>query len=429
MELYNKFLECGVITTDSRDCPKDSMFFALRGDSFDGNQYALSALEKGCAYAVVDDPKVAVDNRFIVVDNVLKALQDMAAEHRKALGTTIVGITGTNGKTTTKELVSTVLNKKGNVLYTQGNFNNHIGVPKTLLQITPQHKIAVVEMGANHPGEIKTLVNIARPDYGLITNVGRAHLEGFGSFEGVKRTKGELYDFLRDNGGMAFLYSDSEDLTTMATERELKTIGYGLSKKDTNYVSGQIIKDGTPYLSAKVECFDEEIEIHTKLIGDYNISNLLSAVCVGRFFDVPMRDIKAALEEYTPSNNRSQLVKTVSNTLIVDAYNANPTSMTAAIKNFINMDAEHKCAILGDMGELGADSETEHQNIVSLLQSAGFEQVILVGKRFGATDHTFLNFDNVDTLKEFIKKEPIIGRTILIKGSNSMKMFTLPEIL
>lgn len=426
-KLYNLFLECGKVTTDSRNCPEGSMFFALKGESFDGNKYAASALEKGCRYAVVSDPDVALSDKYILVDDTLKALQDLAREHRKAMGTTIVGITGTNGKTTTKELVSTVLSKMGNVLYTEGNLNNHIGVPLTLLRITKQHKIAVVEMGANHPGEIKTLVNIVCPDYGLITNVGRAHLEGFGSFEGVKRTKGELYDYLRANGGRGFLFTDSTDLTEMA--KGLPVIGYGTADTDTNYVSGQVVKGGSPYLSADVKCFDETVHIDTKLIGDYNISNLLSAVCVGRFFDVPMSAIKKALEEYTPSNNRSQLLKTEHNTLIVDAYNANPTSMAASIKNFTSLDLPNKMCILGDMGELGADSELEHQKIVSLLQSSDFEQVILVGKKFATTNNTFINFDNTEALKAYIHKEPISGKTILIKGSNSMKMYTLPEIL
>ena len=287
MELYQRFLECGAVTTDSRNCPKGSMFFALKGANFDGNQYAQSALEKGCAYAVVDDPSVATDSRFILVNDTLKTLQDLASEHRRALGTTIIGITGSNGKTTTKELVSAVLSKKGNVLYTQGNLNNHIGVPLTLLRLTPQYKMAVIEMGANHPGEIATLVNIAKPDYGLITNVGRVHLEGFGSFEGVKKTKGELYDYLRSYGGMAFLLTDSEDLREMASG--LKTIGYGTADCDTNYVSGELTsKASSPFISVTVKCFDQSTEIKTNLIGAYNLPNVLAAVCVGRFFDVPL---------------------------------------------------------------------------------------------------------------------------------------------
>lgn len=426
-KLYNLFLECGKVTTDSRNCPEGSMFIALKGENFDGNKYAASALEKGCRYAVVSDPDVALSDKYILVEDTLKALQDLAREHRKAMGTTIVGITGTNGKTTTKELVSTVLSKMGNVLYTEGNLNNHIGVPLTLLRITKQHKIAVVEMGANHPGEIKTLVNIVCPDYGLITNVGRAHLEGFGSFEGVKRTKGELYDYLRANGGRGFLFTDSTDLTEMA--KGLPVIGYGTADTDTNYVSGQVIKGGSPYLSASVKCFDETVHIDTKLIGDYNISNLLSAVCVGRFFDVPMSAIKTALEEYTPSNNRSQLLKTEHNTLIVDAYNANPTSMNASIKNFASLDLPNKMCILGDMGELGADSINEHTKIIELLKICGLTEIFFVGHKFREVSSGYKYFDTAAELKEYLKEKPITGKTILVKGSNANKLFTLVESL
>lgn len=426
-KLYNLFLECGKVTTDSRNCPEGSMFIALKGENFDGNKYATAALEKGCRYAVVSDPNVALNDKYIVVEDTLKALQDLAREHRKAMGTTIVGITGTNGKTTTKELVSTVLSKMGNVLYTEGNLNNHIGVPLTLLRITKQHKIAVVEMGANHPGEIKTLVNIVCPDYGLITNVGRAHLEGFGSFEGVKRTKGELYDYLRANGGRGFLFTDSTDLTEMA--KGLPVIGYGTADTDTNYVSGQVVKGGSPYLSADVKCFDETVHIDTKLIGDYNISNLLSAVCVGRFFDVPMSAIKKAIEEYTPSNNRSQLLKTEHNTLIVDAYNANPTSMAASIKNFATLDLPNKMCILGDMGELGADSVSEHTKIIELLKNCGLTEIFFVGHKFREVSSGYKYFDTAAELKEYLKENPIKGKTILVKGSNSNKLFTLVEIL
>lgn len=428
MELYQKFLECGAVTTDSRNCPEGSMFFALKGASFDGNQYALSALEKGCRYAVVDDTKVAVDDRFILVEDVLKALQELAAWHRKTLGTTIIGITGSNGKTTTKELVSAVLSKKGNVLYTQGNLNNHIGVPLTLLRLTPQHKMAVIEMGANHPGEIAALVNIAQPDYGLITNVGRVHLEGFGSFEGVKKTKGELYDYLRSHGGMAFLLTDSADLTEMASG--LRTIGYGSTDCDTNYVSGALTSEATsPFISVRVKCFDQSAEIKTHLIGAYNLPNVLAAVCVGRFFDVPLTDVKSAIEAYTPTNNRSQLVKTASNTLIVDAYNANPTSMAAAISNFAQLDMPCKMCILGDMGEIGAESINEHKKIVALLKENGLDNVYFVGKTFREASTGYKYFENVNILKEFLASNPLKNVTILIKGSSSNHLSTLVDAL
>lgn len=428
MELYQKFLECGAVTTDSRNCPEGSMFFALKGASFDGNQYALSALEKGCRYAVVDDTKVAVDDRFILVKDVLKALQELAAWHRKTLGTTIIGITGSNGKTTTKELVSAVLSKKGNVLYTQGNLNNHIGVPLTLLRLTPQHKMAVIEMGANHPGEIAALVNIAQPDYGLITNVGRVHLEGFGSFEGVKKTKGELYDYLRSHGGMAFLLTDSADLREMASG--LRTIGYGSTDCETNYVSGALTSEATsPFISVRVKCFDQSAEIKTHLIGAYNLPNVLAAVCVGRFFDVPLSDVRSAIEAYTPTNNRSQLVKTASNTLIVDAYNANPTSMAAAISNFAQLDMPCKMCILGDMGEIGAESINEHKKIVALLKENGLDNVYFVGRTFREASTGYKYFENVNILKEFLASNPLKNVTILIKGSNSNHLSTLVDAL
>ena len=326
--LYNIFLNSAGITTDSRDCPEGSIFFALKGETFDGNKYAGAALDKGCAYAVVDEAEYAADDRFILVPDVLTALQQLANEHRRALGTRIIGVTGTNGKTTTKELIAAVLSKKYNVLYTQGNFNNHIGVPKTLLRLTKEHEIAVVEMGANHPGEIKTLVNIVEPDYGIITNVGKAHLEGFGSFEGVIKTKGELYDFLRQKGGSkVFIDADNEHLAGIAHDLEIK---YGV-KSDAGAlaVKGEIIACD-PFLRFRWNGG----EVNTHLIGAYNIYNMLAAATIGMHFGVTPAQTNEALTEYVPSNNRSQLTVTENNKLVVDAYNANPTSMMAALENF-----------------------------------------------------------------------------------------------
>lgn len=428
MDIYEKFLECGAVTTDSRNCPEGSMFFALKGTNFDGNAYASAALEKGCKYAVVDNPAVAKDDHYILVNDTLKALQDLAAQHRKALGITVLGITGSNGKTTTKELVSAVLSKKGNVLYTEGNLNNHIGVPLTLLRLTPQYKIAVIEMGANHPGEIATLVDIARPDYGLITNVGRVHLEGFGSFDGVKKSKGELYDFLRANGGRAFLLQDSADLVQMA--EGLPSIGYGSIDADTNYVSGSLSKpDNAPYISVDVKCFDQTSHIKTNLIGDYNLPNVLAAVCVGRFFDVPLSEVRQAIEEYKPVNNRSQLVKSEFNTLIVDAYNANPTSMEASIRNFAKLDMPNKMCILGDMGEIGAESLNEHKKIVDLLKELGLDNLYFVGHIFKQVSSGYRYFENVDALKAELSEKPLKNATILIKGSNSNHLSKLTDSL
>ena len=433
--LYSCFLQHPIITTDSRDVPADSIFFALKGDSFDGNQYAQAALEKGAAYAVVDDPSVQGEH-IILVPDVLKTLQQLAHYHRCQLGTTIVGITGTNGKTTTKELIATVLQKKYNVLYTQGNFNNHIGVPKTLLQLTKEHDIAVVEMGANHPGEIKTLVEIVCPDYGLITNVGRAHLEGFGSFEGVIRTKGELYDFLRADAGTAFINNDNEYLKGIS--HDLRLVKYGQMPADDLLVQGEFI-DCNPTLHFRWKQQGSPfspMEVQTHLIGSYNLDNALAAACVGTIFAVPAEDISAALSEYTPSNNRSQLTKTADNQLIVDAYNANPTSMAAALDSFAHVKAEKKMVILGDMKELGEVSQAEHKSILNRLAELQLQQIWLVGSEFKKAlqsnpvvdARTFADVDEVKALLATPDGKPR-DYTILVKGSNSTKLIQLLDLL
>ena len=422
--LYNIFLNSTGITTDSRDCPKGSIFFALKGETFDGNKYAASALEKGCSYAVVDEAEYATDDRFILVPDVLTALQQLANEHRRALGTRIIGVTGTNGKTTTKELIAAVLSKKYNVLYTQGNFNNHIGVPKTLLRLTKEHEIAVVEMGANHPGEIKTLVNIVEPDYGIITNVGKAHLEGFGSFEGVIKTKDELYDFLRQKGGSkVFIDADNEHLAGIAHDLEL--IKYGVkSDAGTLAVKGEVIACD-PFLRFRWN----GSEVNTHLIGAYNIYNMLAAATIGMHFGVTPAQINEALTEYVPSNNRSQLTVTENNKLVVDTYNANPTSMMAALENFTLMAMPSKMAILGSMGELGAVSHDEHQRIVNYLTQHGYNDVWLVGKEFGKIECNYRKFADVEAVKQELLSHPLKDQCILIKGSNTMRLFELPPLL
>ena len=359
--LYQIFLSCTGVTTDSRNCPKGSLFIALKGDTFNGNAFASKALEAGSAYAVVDEAAYAPagDIHYILVDNCLHTLQQLANYHRRQLGTRIIGITGTNGKTTTKELISAVLSQKYNILYTLGNLNNPIGVPLTLLRLKAEHELGVVEMGASHPGDIKELVEIAEPDYGIITNVGKAHLEGFGSFEGVVRTKGELYDYLRRQGNSTiFLHQDNPHLTEIAWG--LNPITYG--EADNLYVNGHVTGN-SPYLAFewKAGKEGERHEVHTRLIGEYNFPNALAAITIGRFFGVEPEKIDKALNEYEPHNNRSQLKKTTDNTLIIDAYNANPTSMLASISNFHNMQASQKMLILGDMRELGKDSPEEHQ--------------------------------------------------------------------
>lgn len=428
-ELYSIFKEHPTVTTDSRDCPEGSIFFALKGASFNGNAFAKNALAGGCAYAVVDEKEYAEDGdgRYIVVDDCLKALQQLANRHRRELGTKIVGITGTNGKTTTKELTAAVLGERYNVLYTQGNFNNDIGVPKTLLRLTAEHEIAVVEMGASHPGDIKELVDIVEPDCGLITNVGRAHLQGFGSFEGVVRTKGELYNYLRAHGGNAFI--NGGDHTLMGISQGLKLIKYGLEGTDGAEVTGEVTVCD-PYLNFRWHaCGGEWHYVKTHIIGSYNMMNMLAAACVGLHFGVTPEQIDRALASYVPKNNRSELEVTAHNSLIIDAYNANPTSMGAAIANFRDMKADRKMAILGDMGELGAVSAEEHQRVADMLGQCGIDEVWLVGDEFGRTDCGFRKFKDVEEVKQAITDNRPEGFTILIKGSNSMKLFQLPQLL
>ena len=429
-QLYSIFLQHPQVTTDSRDCPAGSIFFALKGESFNGNAFAAMALEKGCAYAVIDEAQyqVADDERYILVDDCLTALQQLAREHRRALGTKIIGVTGTNGKTTTKELIATVLGEKYHVHYTRGNFNNHIGVPKTLLQMTREHDIAVIEMGANHLGEIKTLVNIVEPDCGIITNVGRAHLEGFGSFEGVVRTKGELYDFLRTRpGSTVFIHNENEHLLSIA--EGLHLVRYGTRPDERLSVEGEVISCA-PYLKFAWHPRNEEPRtIQTHLIGAYNIYNMLAAACIGLHFGVTPEQVDHALAGYIPSNNRSQLEETADNHLIIDAYNANPTSMNAALTNFRDMEVSPKMAILGDMRELGAVSREEHQKVVDFLTTAGIDEVWLVGEEFGKIDSRFRKFTDVEAVKSAIAQEKPRGYYILIKGSNSTRLHQLPSIL
>lgn len=426
-ELYNRFTECNGLTTDSRHCPEGSMFLALKGETFNGNAFAAQSLAQGCRYAVVDEPQYASPEnpRIILVDNCLETLQELANYHRRRLGTRMIGVTGTNGKTTTKELIATVLGEKFKVLYTQGNFNNHIGVPLTLLRLKPEHEMAVIEMGANHPGEIKTLVHIAEPDYGIITNVGKAHLQGFGSFEGVIRTKGELYDFLREKGNATiFIQNENPYLNKIAAG--LTCVRYGQTPGLD--VTGKVVAC-SPFLHFSWTAEGISHDVQTHLIGAYNLDNALAAVAIGRYFGVEDTKICHALSSYVPQNNRSQLVHTASNTLIVDAYNANPTSMMAALENFRQMEAAHKVAILGDMKELGEGSHEEHQKVVDFLKECGFERVMLVGPEFGGTASSFEHYKDVKEVEALLAAHPLQGCCILVKGSNSMKLSELPASL
>ncbi|MEI8086574.1 MAG: UDP-N-acetylmuramoyl-tripeptide--D-alanyl-D-alanine ligase [Paludibacter sp.] len=434
MQLYDIFLQHPIICTDSRVCPEGSLFFALKGDNFNANAFALSALEKGCAYAVVDDPQFAIDERFVLVDNVLESLQKLATTHRKQIGTTIIGITGTNGKTTTKELIAAVLQEKFNILYTKGNLNNHIGVPLTLLQLKPEHQLAVIEMGANHQGEIKLLCEIACPDFGIITNVGKAHLEGFGSFEGVMATKAELYEYIFTKGKDIFINKDNEFLVEMATkvgfENSDRMLEYSLDPNaDVCKIYGQV-SNCSPFLhmNCTIDIY-ETFTVNTHLIGAYNAENVLAAVAIGHCFGVENNYIKHGLENYVPQNNRSQLTVTENNKLVVDAYNANPTSLSAAILNFAQMDVSNKTLILGDMLELGEQSAIEHQNIIDLLQQNQLNNVLLVGPEFKKAHHNFLCFDDVNHLINYLHEKPIKGQYILIKGSRGIKLEKAVPIL
>ena len=398
--LYDLFLRSEGVQTDSRKVRSGELFFALRGENFDGNRYASSALEKGALAAVVDNPEVATDNRYLLVDDVLGALQQLAHYHRMQFSIPVLAITGTNGKTTTKELTSAVIAKGFRLLRTEGNLNNHIGVPLTLLRLRPEHTFAIVEMGASAQGEIALLAQIAAPTCGLITNIGRAHLEGFGGVEGIRRGKGELYDYLAQNGGLAFVRSDDEVLSEMASEREqLKCVFYGTSLAEN---------------------------IESKLVGEYNKFNIAAAVAVGRFYGISERDRAEAVAAYEPSNNRSQQTETERNMLTVDCYNANPSSMAAAIENHAKLCPEKygtKVMILGDMLELGEWSAEEHKNIVNKALATDAQRVLLVGGNFGQTPQTDARIERyADTasLAEVLAQKPLCGAFVLVKGSRGI---------
>ncbi|MBR5956769.1 MAG: UDP-N-acetylmuramoyl-tripeptide--D-alanyl-D-alanine ligase [Salinivirgaceae bacterium] len=436
--LYDIYLQYPHICTDSRKATEDSIFFALKGDNNDGNKYAEQALQK-CPYAIVDNPDVVKNDRFILVDDVLETLQRLATYHRKRLGLPIIAITGTNGKTTTKELVAKVLSKKFNVCYTQGNLNNHIGVPLTLLTMTKEHTFGVVEMGASHPGEIAKLCKIAAPDFGIITNVGRAHLEGFGSFNAIKDTKAELYRYLHDNDGLAFVNYDNETLEDMNPPHSV--VYYGT--KTFTHCQGRIT-DNKLFLAIDWAPSDEIItdeigvknnsdyHIQTHLIGSYNFENVLAAVCVGNNFGISAADIKSAIEDYSPSNSRSQLIKTSKgNIVLADDYNANPSSMEAAITNFGQIELPNKTLVLGDMLELGSASTREHAVVVGLIEKLGFKNVYLVGSNYSNVSdaHKYNCFSNVEELIKQLESSNIKNASILVKGSHGMHMEKVIPVL
>lgn len=453
VEIYSRFKECGCVTTDTRTLKGGEMFFALKGENFDGNEYAMKALELGAAYAVVNASSAAGntdDPRLIKVEDTLATLQELARWHRSMTFVdgkplTVIALTGTNGKTTTKELIREVLSKRYRVTATEGNLNNSIGVPLTLLKINSDTQIAVIEMGASHPGDIRELVNIALPNFGLITNVGKAHLLGFGSFEGVKQTKGELYDYLRRTADKIFLNVDNPHLCAMAAERSMQhdserpdcslVIPYGLG-----YAHAQVLPSSpeNPFLRIAVPVAEgESVTIATNLVGSYNADNVMAAIAVGCHFGVSFDEAVGAIEAYVPSNNRSQMTRTSRNTLIVDAYNANPTSMEAALGNFATVESDQKIAALGDMLELGDESLAEHVRIAAMALDLGLQRVCFVGTEFAKALATFedlpadkvISFDTSAELAEWFTANPCQGSVILIKGSRGTRMEKVIAVL
>ncbi len=419
--IHQAYLSSKGVSTDSRGNNAGVIFFALKGASFDGNKYVEAVMKSGAAYAVADDPSLANISNVFIVDNVLTTLQELALFHRRYLNIPIIAITGSNGKTTTKELIAAILKEKYNIKATSGNFNNHIGVPLTLLSMDSSVEIGVVEMGANHIGEIELLCNIAEPNYGIITNVGKAHLEGFGSFDGVKKAKGELYQYLKNNNGQLFINSDNEHLQQMAKGISNR-VEYGSSK---GQITGQLTSEH-PFVAIKWQADDSnEHTTTTHLIGAYNFENILSAICIGYILGVDKNRINKAIEKYTPTNNRSQFIQSGSNQIIMDAYNANPSSMQVALQNFARIDASNKILILGGMKELGHDSLAEHQKLLDTIRNLSFKQVLLVGDEFKgiiAADNQFKYFDTTDKLIESIKSLPITDACILVKGSRSNQL-------
>lgn len=418
--LYRFFIRNPEICTDSRNVSKGSIFFALKGESFNGNQFAAQALKQGSSYAVVDEQKYVTDERYILVDDVLFSLQKLAMFHRMHFNIPVIAITGTNGKTTTKELINSVIRKEYRVVSTYGNLNNHIGVPLSLLKIKDNTEIAIIEMGANHRGEITKLCELAIPTHGMITNIGTAHLEGFGNIETIVKTKTELYEYLDKNGGTIFFNRENEILAGCLSEISCEKISYG--GISGNY-SG-IIKNSVPALELKVLIDNNSFALKTNMFGAYNFENVLAAISIGSYFNVETKTIIETIEGFKPYDNRSQVVKTVVNTLICDAYNANPTSMKMAIDNFLLMNSVKKVLILGDMFELGENSEKEHIKLVKYVKDKSFSRIILIGKFFSAVNQTLQipAFIDVDSFVKWLDKNPIKSSYILIKGSRGMKL-------
>jgi UDP-N-acetylmuramoyl-tripeptide--D-alanyl-D-alanine ligase len=427
-EIYKLFTQCSSVCTDTRNIKKDSLFIALKGDNFDGNKFSKEAITNGSKFALVDNTEFADNEKIFFVSDTLLALQNLARFHREKFNIPVVAITGTNGKTTTKELISIVLQEKYNVTFTKGNLNNHIGVPLTLLEINVETQIAVIEMGANHPGEIKTLCEIALPNYGIITNIGKAHLEGFGSLYGVINTKTEMYRFVKKNKGKIFINTNNEILLSHIDNNEY--ISYGES--EDCYMIGKN-PSSNPFLQLEWKMYNNSIwnTVQTNLVGNYNFENVLAAICIGNYFEVEEHIIIKAINNYKPTNNRSQIIKSENNTILIDAYNANPTSMFAALESFFEMKGENKVLIIGDMLELGKNTENEHKNILQLILQSDIKEVFLIGKTFVkiSENSNLKTFESVSLFKEYLKNNPLLNKQILIKGSHGIHLEELIPIL
>ncbi|MDF0709006.1 UDP-N-acetylmuramoyl-tripeptide--D-alanyl-D-alanine ligase [Flagellimonas okinawensis] len=420
-ELHALFLEHPVICTDTRKITENCLFFALKGPNFNGNAFAQQALEKGAAFALIDEEEFKTSDRFILCQGVLSTLQQLATYHRQHSNAKVISLTGSNGKTTTKELINAVISKKYRSIATQGNLNNHIGVPLTLLSIKENTEMAIVEMGANHKKEIEFLCSIAQPDFGYITNFGKAHLEGFGGVEGVIQGKSELYDYLTHHNKHVFLNAD-DAIQKERLEHYTKKVGF--STKDHQYYNIKFL-GVDPYVSLEVE----ETTIHTQLVGKYNFPNCCAAILMGKYFNVPIEEIKSAIENYFPKNNRSQILSKNGFDIVLDAYNANPSSMKAALENFSMMAAKRKTLILGDMFELGSTAADEHQAISDLAEQLNFNEVYLVGENFFRTNTSYHKFSTFENLKEHLSNHPLEKGAMLIKGSRGMALERVLDIL
>ncbi|MFC3559962.1 UDP-N-acetylmuramoyl-tripeptide--D-alanyl-D-alanine ligase [Pedobacter jamesrossensis] len=428
-ELYKHYLKNPVISTDTRNISEGCIFFALKGDNFNANEFAEQAIEKGASFVVIDEDNFAVSSKCLVVNDVLSTLQDLARHHRKQLNIPVIGLTGSNGKTTSKELINAVLAERYKTFATFGNLNNHIGVPLSILSITDDAEIAIIEMGANHQKEIELLCTIAQPTHGIITNVGMAHLDGFGGFEGVKKGKAELYSYLKKINGYTFINRNNDFLLEMSAAAGLtKLIYYGTENGNT--IKGSL-KSSDPFIEVDWTNHDDSTSVKTNLTGSYNFENILAAICIGDFFDMEAEEINRGLANYQPKNNRSQLTKTERNTVICDFYNANPSSMSAALTNISTLTADKKIAILGDMFELGPESETQHQLIAEQAFNSDLDEIIFIGKYFYAfkksSKGTF--FETPAEAANYLKANKITDALVLLKGSRGMKLESLLEYL